>query len=179
MAGRCRCSTGTEGRPCRIVPEHADDDLHAYLLSLGPAELARRLVALAQRDEVALTALRAEASAAAGTFDLAGFRKELTSRLRVSGYVDRRGAGAYARRVDAVLDLLEQLLAAGRAADVVTSAEHVMARLDTAKATLTMAIPSSEVRLAARSSTPRRRTSASAEAPRVAICLALTGSGWF
>lgn len=66
------------------------------------------------------------------TFDLASFRKELTARLRVSGYLDRRRAGGYARQADSVLDLLEQLLRAGRAADMVVCAEHVMARLDTA-----------------------------------------------
>src|SRR5438876_62944 len=61
-------------RPARLPPR------------TWPDELVRRLVKLAERDEVALTALRAEAAAAAGTFDLAAFRKELTSRLRVSGY---------------------------------------------------------------------------------------------
>ncbi len=92
----------------------------------------RRLLALAERDEVALMALRAEAAAATGRFDLAGFRKELTARLRISGFVDWRGAASYARRADAVLDVIERLLAAGRASDVVVSCEHVMARLDTA-----------------------------------------------
>src|SRR5438128_12626756 len=114
------------------MPGNGDDELLAYLLALRPDELVRRLLVLAERDEVALTALRAEAAAAAGTFDLAGFRKELTARLRVSGYLDRRGARTYAERAHAVADLLAQLLAAGRAADVVVSAEHVMARLDTA-----------------------------------------------
>lgn len=109
-----------------------DEELRGYLRSLGADELADRLLLLAERDEVALTALRAEAAAAAGTFDLASFRKELTAALRVSGHLDRRHAGGYARRADAVLDLLEQLLMAGRAADVVVCAEHVMARLDTA-----------------------------------------------
>jgi hypothetical protein len=94
--------------------------------------LVRRLLALTARDDVALMALQAEAAAALGTFDLGAFRKELTARLRVSGFVDWRGAGRYARRADAVLDVLESLLAGGRAADVVTLTEHVMARLDTA-----------------------------------------------
>jgi hypothetical protein len=70
----------------------SDDELRAYLGGLGPDELVRRVVALAERDELALTALRAEAAAAAGTFDLAAFRKDLTARLRVPGYVDRRGS---------------------------------------------------------------------------------------
>jgi hypothetical protein len=43
------------------VPDNADDDLHAYLVALGSVELARRLLVFAERDEVALTALRAEA----------------------------------------------------------------------------------------------------------------------
>jgi tetratricopeptide (TPR) repeat protein len=109
-----------------------DDVLSAYLSSLDREELVRRVLALAERDEVALMALEAEAAAAAGTFDLRAFRKELTAQLRVSGYIDWRGAGWYARRADAVLDLLESLLDGGRAGDVVTLAEHVMARLDTA-----------------------------------------------
>lgn len=114
------------------MSEERNEELRAYLGSLGSDELARRLLVLAERDEIALTALRAEAAATAGTFDLASFRKELTARLRVSGYLDRSYAAGYARRADAVLDLLEQLLKAGRAADVVVCAEHVMARLDTA-----------------------------------------------
>lgn len=106
--------------------------MREYLRGLGKDQLVGRLLALAERDEVALATLRAEAAAAAGTFDLAGFRKELTARLRVSGYVDWRGARDYARRVEGLLDVLESLIDGGRAADVVVLAEHVMARLDTA-----------------------------------------------
>lgn len=64
----------------------ADDVLRRYLSSLAREELVHRLLALAERDEAALTALRAEAAADAGTFDLAGFRKKLTARLRISGF---------------------------------------------------------------------------------------------
>jgi tetratricopeptide (TPR) repeat protein len=114
------------------VPQQLDEMVESYLRALEPDELVRRLLALAERDEVASTALRAEAAAATGTFDLAAFRKELTARLRVSGFVDRRRAGTYAQWAHAVLDVLEQLLAAGRPDDVLVCAEHVMARLDTA-----------------------------------------------
>jgi tetratricopeptide (TPR) repeat protein len=99
---------------------------------LSREQLVARLLALAERDEVALTALRAEQAAASGEFDLAACRKELTARIRISGYVDWRGAAGYAQRVHGLLDVLEALLAVGRPADVVVLAEHVMARLDTA-----------------------------------------------
>jgi uncharacterized Zn finger protein len=110
----------------------SDEPLHAYLSGLTREQLVARLLALAERDEVALTALRAEQAAASGEFDLAAFRKELTARIRISGYVDWRGAAAYAQHVHGLLDVLEALIATGRAADVVVLAEHVMARLDTA-----------------------------------------------
>jgi tetratricopeptide (TPR) repeat protein len=110
----------------------SDKRLRAYLSGLSREELVARLLALAERDEVALTALRAEEAAASGKFDLAAFRKELTARIRISGFVDWLGAAGYAQRVHGLLDVLEALLAAGRADDVVVLAEHVMARLDTA-----------------------------------------------
>ena len=110
----------------------SDERLRAYLSGLSREQLVARLLALAERDEVALTALRAEEAAASGDFDLTAFRKELTARIRISGYVDWRGAAGYAQRVHGLLDVLEALIAAGRAADVVVLAEHVMARLDTA-----------------------------------------------
>jgi uncharacterized Zn finger protein len=114
------------------VSDPPADELRDYLMTLEPEELVRRLLELADRDEAALTALHAEAAVAAGTFDLKAFRKVLTAELRVSGYVGWRGAAEYANRVDGLVDLLEQLLAAGRADDVVVLAEHMMARLDTA-----------------------------------------------
>lgn len=110
----------------------SDDPLRDYLSGLSKGQLVDRLLALAERDEVALTALRAEQAAASGEFDLAAFRKELTARIRISGFIDWRGAAGYAQRVHGLLDVLEALIAAGRAADVVVLAEHVMARLDTA-----------------------------------------------
>ena len=109
----------------------SDERLHAYLSGLSKEQLVDRLLALAERDEVALTAPRAEQAAASGEFDLAALRKELTARIRISGFVDWRGAAGYAQRVHGLLDVLEALIAAGRAADVVVLAEHVMARLDT------------------------------------------------
>ena len=114
------------------VPHGSEDRLRAYLTALSRERLVARLLALAETDEVAMTALRVEAEAASGEFDLAAFRKELTQRLRVSGYVDWRGAGGYANRAHRLLDTLDALIEAGRAADVVVLAEHVMARLGTA-----------------------------------------------
>jgi hypothetical protein len=75
------------------VTDAQDADVVDFVHGLDRHDLERRLLALAARDEVAQTALRAEAAAAAGTFDLAAFRKELTARLRVSGFLDRRQPG--------------------------------------------------------------------------------------
>jgi uncharacterized Zn finger protein len=116
----------------RDVPSSPDERLRAYLSGLSKEQLVARLVALAERDEVVSTTLRAEQAAASGEFDLAAFRKELTARIRISDFVDWRSAAGYAQRVHGLLDVLEALIAAGRAADVVVLAEHVMARLDTA-----------------------------------------------
>lgn len=114
------------------MADDPDANLHAYLAGLDREQLERRLLAIAARDEAALTALRAEAAAAAGGIDVAGLRKSLTAQLRVSGFIDWRGSRSYAERVDGVLDLLEHLIAGGCAAEVVVLAEHVIARLDTA-----------------------------------------------
>jgi uncharacterized Zn finger protein len=116
----------------RDVSSPPDDGLRAYLSGLSKEQLVDRLLAPGERDEVAVTALRAEKAAASGDLDLAAFRKELTARMRISGFVDWRGAAGYAQRVHGLLDVLEALIAAGRTADVVVLAEHVMARLDTA-----------------------------------------------
>jgi uncharacterized Zn finger protein len=114
------------------VPARSDERLREYLSGLSREQLVDRLLALASRDEVVSTSLRAQAAAAAGEFDLAGFRKELTARMRVSGFIDWRGAADYAGRVLRLLDVLEALLAAGLAAEVVGLAEHMVARLETA-----------------------------------------------
>jgi hypothetical protein len=68
----------------RDVSVSSDERLHAYLSGLTREQLVARLLALAERDEVALTALRAEEAAVSGAFDLAAFRKELTARIRIS-----------------------------------------------------------------------------------------------
>lgn len=125
---RCQLRTWTIG----VVPSPSGRQLRDYLSGLSREQLVDRLLALAERDEVALTTLRAEVATAAGELDLVTFRKELTARLRIAGYVDWRGAAGYAERVHGLLDMLEALVAAGRAADVVVLAEHAMARLDTA-----------------------------------------------
>jgi uncharacterized Zn finger protein len=114
------------------VGAESDERLREYLAGLSREQLVDRLLALAAHDEVASTALRTEVAAAAGEFDLAGFRKQLTARMRVSGFVDWRGAADYAQRVLGLLDILEGLLSAGHAAEVVALAEHMVARLDTA-----------------------------------------------
>lgn len=114
------------------MPQASGEPIREYLSSLRREQLVDRILALAAHDDVALTALRAEAAAASGEFDLAAFRKELTQRLRVSGFLDWRAAGGYAQKAHRLLDTLETLIEAGRAADVIVLAEHVIARLDTA-----------------------------------------------
>lgn len=52
------------------MPVEPDEPLREYLSSLDKDQLVLRLLALAERDELIGTALRAEAAAAAGTFDL-------------------------------------------------------------------------------------------------------------
>lgn len=110
-----------------------DDEIMRYLETLDRAVLARRLRALAERDESLRLALTAEAEAAAGSIDVRRLKKELTAQLRVTdrGY-DRRYARRYAAEAEAALDVLASLLDAGQAAVVVDLAEHCMRRLDTA-----------------------------------------------
>jgi hypothetical protein len=96
------------------VSSPSDERLRAYLSGLSREQLVARLLALAERDEVALTALRAEEAAASGRFDLAAFRKELTARIRISGFVDWRGAAGYAQRVHGLRDRSEVHLGASR-----------------------------------------------------------------
>jgi hypothetical protein len=103
-----------------------------HLAGLKPEQLVERLVALAGRDEGLELALVTEARAAEGWFDLVELKKQLTAQLRVSSqYLHWRAVREYAARIDGVLDVLEALLEADRAAEVVLLAEHVMKRLDT------------------------------------------------
>ena len=112
------------------------DDVGAverFLAGLSAPELARRLLAAAQRNETLMLALAAEAGAASGVLDLSALKKQLTAQLRVSSpFVGWRSAREYARDVDGALDVLQSLLDAGHAAEVVALAEHVVKRLETA-----------------------------------------------
>ena len=107
--------------------------VRSHLAGLEGSELVERLIALATRDEGLELALVTEARAAAGSFELAELKKQLTAQLRVSShYLHWRAVREYAGRIDGVLDVLEALLEGGHGAEVVLLAEHVMKRLDTA-----------------------------------------------
>ena len=113
----------------------ADDAelVERYLAELSAGELARRLLAAARRDDGLWLALAAEARAASGALDVAALKKQLTVQLRVSSrYLHGRATREYATGVDGALDVLQSLIEAGRAAEVVALSEHVVKRLDTA-----------------------------------------------
>lgn len=121
-------STRASGRP-------GDDRelIRGYLAGLEQDELVRRLVAIAHRDAGLQLGLAAEARAATGTLDIAALKKELTAWLRVSSrHLTWQGSREYAHEVETALDVLEGLIAAGRAQQVVALAEHVIKRLETA-----------------------------------------------
>ncbi len=122
---------GEAGEPETV--EGRPDELRAHLLAASPEHLADLVLELAERDPGTLLRLRTEAAAAAGTVDVAALRKELTRAIAIRGFVDYRGARAYAERVEGALDALDALLAAGRPEAVVILAEHAMARLETAR----------------------------------------------
>ena len=111
--------------------------VQGFLEGLEPPELARRLLAVADRDDAFRLSLLAEARAAGGDLDVGALKKELTARLRISGGYDSwYRSREYAVEVDAVLDLLDGLLASGHGDAVVALAEHVIKRLDTAMSRL-------------------------------------------
>ena len=114
------------------MPSPSDEEILAYLQGLPPAELARRVLELSLDDRAALLGLRAETQAATGTLDVAALRREISSGLRVAGFVDWRRAREYARKAEAVVAILEGLLARGQGAAVVELCEHVITRLDKA-----------------------------------------------
>jgi len=107
--------------------------IRAYLAGLESDELARRLLAIADRDTALRVGLATEARAASGALDLGALKKELTAWLRVSSrHLNWHGSREYAGEVDSALDVLDGLLAAGHAEQVVVLAEYVIKRLDTA-----------------------------------------------
>jgi Family of unknown function (DUF6880) len=119
----------------RVSRQPSDDRelVRVYLAGLEQDELVRRLVAIADRDEGLQLGLITEARAATGTLELGTLKKELTAWLRVSSrHLTWHGSREYAHEVESALDVLDGLVAAGHAEQVVALAEHVIKRLDTA-----------------------------------------------
>ncbi len=111
----------------------AADDVRAYLEGLDKARVVELLVAQADDDELLRGRLQVEAARAAGaTVDLARFRRAIRQAINPRGFVDYRSMYDYARGVDALIDSLADLLAAGSPAEVVNLCEYALTCLEDA-----------------------------------------------
>lgn len=144
---RCSCPMGRDGEFCKHAvagalawlheqkPEPAGDaaimkpaDLRAWLLAQPAALLAGHLLEAAEQDDrLREKLLRAAARATDRDVDLSAYRRSLERATRADGFIDYRGAGAYADAVRDAMDPLRELLAdlpdqAGAVIDVIEDA---------------------------------------------------------
>ncbi len=151
----CTCPVGAEGTFCKhgvavglawLDPARAGggksgkarptlsmDDVRDWLSRQQPEALADLLVRHALDDDrLRQRLLMAAARSSPQGVDLATYRAAIDGAMRVRGFVDYRGASAFARKVDSAVDGLEDLLKAGHAAAVVELAEHALRRVERA-----------------------------------------------
>jgi uncharacterized Zn finger protein len=133
----CSCPMGDDGVFCKhcvavalalvgdIGPADERLDPGAYLRSLDREELVDLVLDQAGEDWRLRERLSARAAAMAGSsVDVAAWRKRLDAAFRTGSFVDYSHAPAWAKRVDEMLDAVDDLLDAGHAEAVITLAER-------------------------------------------------------
>jgi uncharacterized Zn finger protein len=148
----CTCPVGMDGEFCKhcvavglawrerggpaerggdeAVPP-SETDLRDYLAGLDKEELVTLLLDQAEEDERLERRLTLRAAAAApGGAELSVWKGALDEALQSDGYVHYREAYDYASGIGEVIESLEGMLRAGRAAAVIELAEHGLESLE-------------------------------------------------
>lgn len=142
LTGECSCPHGAEGAFCKhsvavglVVLEDgaaptAGEDLGGYLRSLDHGELVALLVRYAELDPIVHRelALRAASSSPGQDSDAAALVRQLDAALP-AGFVGPADRLDYARKANSILDVLDELQAAGRPRTVAPLARRAMDRI--------------------------------------------------
>jgi tetratricopeptide (TPR) repeat protein len=106
-------------------------DLRGYLRSLGHDELVELLLRYAQREPAVYRelALRVAGEVSGTGPDAAALRHRLDASLRTGGFIGYGASLDYAREADSMLDVLDELFAAGHVATVAPLARRAVDRI--------------------------------------------------
>lgn len=143
LTGECTCPYGAEGAFCKhcvavgllLIEDGAPladvPDLRGYLHSLDHDELAELLLRYAEREPAVYRelALRAARPVSGAGPDVTALRRRLDATLRMGGFIGYGGSLDYARKADSMLDVLDELFAAGHADTVAPLARRAVDRL--------------------------------------------------
>lgn len=109
------------------------DDIREYLARQSQDVLVDMLVEQAVEDDRLRQRLLLKAAAgSAKGVDLAAYRAAINGAVEAEGFIDYAEAYGYSRGIDEAVDGIEELLEAGRAAEVVELAEHALERVEDA-----------------------------------------------
>jgi uncharacterized Zn finger protein len=152
LVGDCSCPVGREGAFCKhcvavglVLVDSAEEngaddeggaaeggaapprgDLRGYLESLEHETLVDLLCEQAAQDDALHRTLTLRAARDREEPDVAALRREIDGSLQTRGYVSYDGSYEYASRAGDVVDVLDELLEAGHAAEVVALAQRVV-----------------------------------------------------
>ena len=114
---------GTGKKPAK--PKVTLDDVRAMLKAEEKDYLVEMIMKQATRDTgLAERLVMKAARRQPGGTDIATFRRVLTNAFSTGGFVDWKGAWAYARRIHEAINGVEELLNEGHAAEVIELLEH-------------------------------------------------------
>ena len=111
------------------------DDVRAYLAGQGKQRLVDLIMErLPWDDELRQRLFLRAARHGPGGLSVSAYRKAITDATRISsrGFIDYRSAPGFARRVEAAIDSIQELLDDGHATEVIDLAEHAIVRCEKA-----------------------------------------------
>lgn len=114
------------GEPAEESSSTPDDDLRVHLEGLSPKTLASLLLDQAAEDDALRARLLAQAGTSEGLGSSAMVRSAIDAVLPVRGFIPYQEVYAYSRAADEVIDVIEQRLQEGHAADVIELCEFAL-----------------------------------------------------
>lgn len=155
LAYKCSCASSDDGSFCKHAvatglaaiagsanpapkpppPAITDDDVRTHLVGLDKGELVDLLMDRAQwdpqlRDRLFMQTAKGRSSARG--LDVRALKESLEQAIETGGYIDWRGASAYAMGVENAVDVLVELFDAGHDADLLELVEYALKRVENA-----------------------------------------------
>ena len=137
LAWLARDRAAAKGKPgrgrARARPELTPDDIRAMLKAEDKDHLVEMIMEQAVNDRgLAERLVMKTARRQPGGANVATFRRVLTDAFSTGGFVDWRGAWAYARRIQEAINGVEEFLNEGHAAEVIELLEHALRQCERA-----------------------------------------------